>query len=517
VSSIRSKYVKEKQEQQSLPTPTSNQFAATPFTDTLSHSDAIVNEFDDQKNNDDYDLLLFDKKVALATEGLIPFFEKILRARTSKENALIISEYIAAAKRDINLSNGYRKANIEILVELSKFHSNKKNFKEMTREDILLYLDSLRRPEESDPLHKWIGTYNLYLAILVRFFKWLYYPDVEPSKRSKPQAVENIAQLKRREQSIYKPTDLWTQEDDLLFLKYCPSKRDRCYHATSRDLSCRPHEILNIRIRDVAFKITGNCQYAEVLVNGKTGSRHIPLISSIPYLKDWLDSHPQRGNSNAFLIPSVSDRSFGKNMSVHGLLMIYRRYKLEYFAKLLEDPTVIPEDKQKIKELLKKPWNPYIRRHSALTEKSKILKEHVLRQHSGWSPRSQMHLKYIHYFGNESSESLLEAYGIVTRDQQLSNALKSKQCPNCNEPNKPDSKFCAKCRMVLTYDAYNESLEKQQEKESEVQTLKEKYEQEMKAMREEMNQQLSQIMSMIQQNPKLAQIKPEALIKKTTK
>jgi hypothetical protein len=31
---------------------------------------------------------------------------------------------------------------------------------------------------------------------------------------------------------------------------------------------------------------------------------------------------------------------------------------------------------------------------------------------------------------------------------------------------KPDSKFCAKCRMVLTYDAYNETLEKQQEKES---------------------------------------------------
>ena len=49
-----------------------------------------------------------------------------------------------------------------------------------------------------------------------------------------------------------------------------------------------------------------------------------------------------------------------------------------------------------------KPWNPYIIRHSALTEKSKILKEHVLRQHAGWSPRSQMHLRYIHYFGNES-------------------------------------------------------------------------------------------------------------------
>jgi hypothetical protein len=55
---------------------------------------------------------------------------------------------------------------------------------------------------------------------------------------------------------------------------------------------------------------------------------------------------------------------------------------------------VLPEDKQKVKELLKKPWNSYIRRHSALTEKSTILKEHVLRQHAGWSGRSQMHFIY---------------------------------------------------------------------------------------------------------------------------
>lgn len=92
--------------------------------------------------------------------------------------------------------------------------------------------------------------------------------------------------------------------------------------------------------------------------------------------------------------------------------MIYRELKVLILPKLLESPNVLPEDKQRIRELLKKPWNPYIRRHSALTEKSTILKEHVLRQHSGWTPGSQMHLKYLHYFGNESNESLLEAYGI---------------------------------------------------------------------------------------------------------
>jgi hypothetical protein len=76
-----------------------------------------------------------------------------------------------------------------------------------------------------------------------------------------------------------------------------------------------------------------------------------------------------------------------------------------------------------------------------------------------------MHLKYLHYFGNESNESLLEAYGIVASGQQI-DQLRPKQCPNCSEPNKPDSKFCAKCRMVLSYDAYSETLEKQKEEKS---------------------------------------------------
>jgi integrase len=230
-------------------------------------------------------------------------------------------------------------------------------------------------------MHKWIGTYNLFRIYLLRFFKWIYYPDIEPGKRPRPSAVENIAQLKRKEKSIYKPSDLWTQQDDLLFLKYCPSKRDKCYHAMSRDLSCRPHEILKLKIRDIAFKTTGTYQYAEVVVNGKTGTRPIPLINSIPYLKDYLDhEHSQPTNPNSPLICGTG-KGLGRHIRPARIYNIYRKYKEQIFPKLLESPSVLPEDKQKITELLKKPWNPYIRRHSALTEKSTILKEHILRQH----------------------------------------------------------------------------------------------------------------------------------------
>jgi integrase len=437
------------------------------------------------------------KILEAATAGLSHHFFKLLNDQ-SRQNAYTISEYVIAMNSEINPSASHREGQLKILCYLSDFH-NQRPFPKMTRNDVMQYLDGHRRPEESDPLHKWIGTYNLRRAYLLRFFKWLYHPEMEPSKRPIPDVVKNIPSFKRKEQSIYKPTDLWTEQDDALFLKYCPNKRDRCYHMVAHDSSCRPSEILGLKIKSIVFKTTGEHQYAEILVSGKTGTRHIPLFSALPYIKDWLDSHPQRGNPNAFLIASMDrkHKRFGNKMKSISINIIYRKYKLEFFPALIEDPKVPPEDKHKVRDLLQKPWNPYIRRHSALTQKSAILKEHVLRQHAGWSGRSQMHLKYLHYFGNESSESLLEAYGVIPKDQRSLDVLRPKQCPNCNEPNKPDSKFCAKCRMVLTYDAYSETLEKQQEKESEVQKLQQKYEQDMKAMREDMEKKFQQLFSRI--------------------
>jgi integrase/recombinase XerD len=427
-----------------------------------------------------------ERKINLITEGLEPLYAKALE-NISKDNALAIADFILNINIEINLSDNYKRNYIRVLTQLSKFYHDKKSFKEMLREDILLFLDSFRKDENSDPLHKWIGTYNQYTVLLVKFFKWLYYPDIESRKRTKPQVVENIFQLKRKETSIYKPSDLWTVEDDLLFLKYCPSKRDKCYHMISRDTGCRPHEILKLRLKDITFKTTagqGGYQYAEILVNGKTGSRTIPLIDSIPFVKDWIDEHPQQGNLNAPLICGYA-RSIGRRIKPNSLAKIYDNYKKGLFIKLAvtaeererTEDNITKEDKQKIKELLKKPWNPYIRRHSALTEKSVILKEHILRQYAGWSIRSQMPQKYLHYFGNESSESILQAYGIITNEKQDIHKLRPKQCPNCNEPNKPDSKFCAKCRMVLTYDAYNEALEQKDKQTNELTELIKKQEQ----------------------------------------
>ena len=343
---------------------------------------------------------LLQRKIVLATEGFTTkFCELVLkdRNRLSKENALVVAEYIIAMKREVNPRQNYIRCTIQFLSELSRI-TDQRHFKDMTDNDIFHYLDSSRKPESQDPFHKWIGSYNTKRIIVIRFLKWLYYQGIDsPERRNelsriqrKPECIMDIPQLKRREKSCYKPTDLWTQEDDLLFLKWVTDKRDRCYHTMARDLSARPHEILNLKIKDIVFKTTGKVQYAEVLVNGKTGTRPIPLIQSIPYIKEWLSNHPSRNNPNSPVFIGLGRQSMGKQFTPGGLHNLYDYYKKEFFPKLLDDPTISNEDKDKIKSLLGKPFNPYIRRHSALTEKSTKLKLHTLNQHAGWATNSNM-------------------------------------------------------------------------------------------------------------------------------
>ena len=71
--------------------------------------------------------------------------------------------------------------------------------------------------------------------------------------------------------------------------------------------------------------------------------------------------------------------------------------------------------------------------------------------------------------------------------------------------------FCSRCALPVNLD--NEYT-REMELENENKILKEKYENDMKSMRAEMNQQFTQIISMIQQNPKLSQVKPEILTRK---
>jgi hypothetical protein len=132
-----------------------------------------------------------ERRIEDITVGLRSGLQNILHI-ISDSNASTIADYILAMKTEINLSDHYRQDNIIVLCELSKYLDNKP-FKSITNRDkIIAFLNRFRKAESLDPMHKWIGTYNTYRIYLLRFFKWLYYPSIEPNKRPKPEIVQNI-------------------------------------------------------------------------------------------------------------------------------------------------------------------------------------------------------------------------------------------------------------------------------------------------------------------------------------
>jgi integrase len=157
------------------------------------------------------------------------------------------------------------------------------------------HINKFRRDEQEDLEHRWIGTWNNRHLILNKFFRWLNDPDNPDIKNRKaPVCMKGVKRLSRKEVSRYKPSDLWTARESEVFLKYCPSKRDRAFFSMAMDTSARPHELLNLRIEDLKFKTSsdGSKQYAEITINGKTGQRTVPHINSLPYIKEWILNPP---------------------------------------------------------------------------------------------------------------------------------------------------------------------------------------------------------------------------------
>ena len=283
----------------------------------------------------------------------------------NKDNPMVVIKYLTE-QQVLGFAKNYKsKCGIWAcrLSELTGF----KDFIKLTREDLARFFAFYNKGEiESDPKHHWKGTYNQALIHITKFLKFVHSPNIPHKRRKKPDMIAHFEQLKRKERFVYEAKDMWTREDDLLFIKYCHSSasffsfRDIAYHMASRDTGARPSELLKIRIRDLAPGTTEKgARFVTLTIGygGKTGPREVTLTDSLPHVFKWLELHPLRHDENAMLFCSRT----GEELDEKSMYTIYREYK-KYFTRLSESPLsdVPEEDHLKIKRLVKKPWNPYI-------------------------------------------------------------------------------------------------------------------------------------------------------------
>src|SRR5215216_6575972 len=98
----------------------------------------------------------FDRKLEAVTAGLSGEYSNLLQDKIPREDALTVMGYMISLKVEINPSDNYRRDIIKCLTRFIAFcHQARrlkaKKLKQLDREDILAFLDSLRKSEVSDP------------------------------------------------------------------------------------------------------------------------------------------------------------------------------------------------------------------------------------------------------------------------------------------------------------------------------------------------------------------------------
>lgn len=131
-----------------------------------------------------------------------------------------------------------------------------------------------------------------YKTSIKKFYQIL--EGYEWKSRKYPGRVEWIKTTLRT--SRLKDPIILSKEEIISIFRCAEGLREKTLISFIYESGCRsPDELLNIRIGDIDFDEYG----AKVtLTSGKVGQRKIRVVSCIPRLKDWLESHPNPSPDN---------------------------------------------------------------------------------------------------------------------------------------------------------------------------------------------------------------------------
>jgi len=299
-----------------------------------------------------------------------------------------------------------------------------KNFDEMTEEDIKKLVKEISQMDYSEQ------TKLDHKKVLKKFFKWLDGDD-RRVKWLKTSFKTNKEKL---------PEELLNKEDIQKLIKACYNVRDKALISVLWESGCRVGELLGMKIKNVQFDDKG----AVIIVYGKTGSRRIRLVSSVPHLSNWLEHHPCKNDPESPLWVSIGSKNHAKQIKYHCL-----NARLRKIAK---------------RAGIKKKVNPHMFRHSRATDLANFLTEAQMKQYFGWTKDSKMASVYVHLSGRDIDETILKIHGKLNENEKTTHEqLKTQVCPVCGYENAPELEFCLKCRKPLNIKTLIEMEEKEKE------------------------------------------------------
>ena len=250
-----------------------------------------------------------------------------------------------------------------------------------------------------------------------QFYRWLN--DDSPPKFLK--LIKTNTKLSRQvEKEIISP------ETHQKLIDACENARDKAILSLLYDSGVRASELLNRKIKDLEFE-----DYGLVLRvrSGKTGYRQVVVVGESPiYLRQWLDIHPDRNNTDSPLFVKVNRNGKSKELDYNALRQIFQRIK----------------ERAGIKERI----HPHLYRHTRASLLAGSVAEAPLESQMGWVHGSKMSATYVHLSAEAQKSAILKAYG-MEKENTIIPTKKPVKCSRCGNDNLPDAKYCRYCWLPL--------------------------------------------------------------------
>ena len=364
------------------------------------------------------------------TQGDYRFGEKIvgsknrLQALVDKDVFQILKKYENAMVLD-SLVDASKAKNFDTILGLTRLLPDGKSWLELDKDDIEnIVVRIMEKYSDNGKENSVTSDYKRFLKIWYRFIKF-----GSRSYKKVGDPIETRDIVTKKVETKVERLQLISPQEKKKLVDACVTLRDKALIDTHYEAGTRIGEILSLQIKHVKIVRFGKSVYYDLAVDGKTGARVITVKGTLyETLGQWLESHPEKTNQEAFLFPSLKH--------------VFKGNKLSYQASM----KVL---KKACKDAGIRPLYWHLFRHSEATRAAQTMPESLLKKRHGWSATSKMASRYAHVTNEDANRAYLKSQGIDIEDTKQK-ATEPLICRQCDSENSYDRSICINCGNPLS-------------------------------------------------------------------
>lgn len=291
-------------------------------------------------------------------------------------------------------------------------------FDQMDKDDVKDLVEYIHNRYENE------YTRSIHKRALRNLFKW--FNDGEH-----PDETEWIQTYVSKRNGGKLPEELLTKDDIKAQVAAAHNNRDKALIWLLYETGARIGELIDLTVGAIEDRKHGK----KVVIDGKTGSRRVPLVESVPHLNRWLNEHPGP-EKDAPLWCKIQQGSPDDQLG-------YRYIRDKILKKTMADAGI------------DKPSNPHHYRHSRASYLANEMTEAQLCMWFGWVQGSDVPAKYVHLSGRDIDDAYDAMHGLrdPEEDEDTPDVI---ECWRCEELEDPERRFCGSCGAALDRDAVDE-------------------------------------------------------------